>query len=79
MDRAYGYLQMTKPSRQRRMVRREFVIGDVNECTHPTGHRTYLGNQSATAFYQCQRCEVVLISTAQGRRSSDEENHSRRS
>lgn len=48
----------------RRPARREYAIGDVSECSHPDSKRTYLGHQGTNAFYQCQRCEAVLISTS---------------
>lgn len=70
---------MLKPSRQKQRERREFVVSDVGECSHPDSLRTYLGNQGANAYYQCQQCGAVLINTAREGLPKDEENGSLRS
>lgn len=45
----------------RHPARREFAIGDGNECPHPDSDLTYLGHQGPNSFWQCQRCEAVII------------------
>lgn len=47
----------------RQRVLREYVLGGGDGCTHPKMERKSLGMQGASAFYQCQRCDAVVIIT----------------
>lgn len=39
----------------------EYVIGSDGGCDHPEDYVDYLGHNGAVAFYQCGRCEAVIV------------------
>ncbi|WP_227377983.1 hypothetical protein [Haladaptatus halobius] len=68
-------LQSHEQLTPRQTDRREYIIGGASNCLHPSGQREYLGHQGTNAFYQCSRCEaIVIVSDIQGQMLTGERN-----
>lgn len=39
----------------------EYVIGSDESCDHPEDRIGYLGHNGVVSFFQCERCEAVVI------------------
>ncbi len=58
---------MTRPHGWRESVglltseRRRARVGGDDSCAHPRERLTYLGQTSATGFFQCAVCDGVVI------------------